>query len=116
MGRAFLCGFDDDTGRSFEHRKAWVEARIHLVAECFAVAIHAYAVMSSHLPLVVGIDPERAAAWSDDEVVARWVRLFPQRQDSEDAIEQKRQRLLCRDRNRGYPLIPDTGARRFRTS
>jgi hypothetical protein len=38
--RAFLCGVDKYTGRSFEHRKAWVEARIHEVAECFAVAVH----------------------------------------------------------------------------
>jgi hypothetical protein len=44
--RAFLCGVDRDSGRSFEHRKAWIETRIHLLAECYAVAIHAYAVMS----------------------------------------------------------------------
>jgi REP element-mobilizing transposase RayT len=91
--RAFLCGFDHYCGRSFEHRKSWVEARIHLVAECFAIAVHAYAVMSNHLHLVIGIDPERTVTWSDDEVAARWVRLFPPRDDSEDAIEHKRQRL-----------------------
>ncbi len=93
--RAFLCGFDEYSKRCFEHRKAWVEARIHLVAECFAVAVHAYAVMSNHLHLVVGIDPGRAAAWSDEEVAARWIRLFPPREDSADAIEHKHQRLLC---------------------
>ena len=92
--RAFLCGFDEYSKRCFEHRKAWVEARIHLVAECFAVAVHAYAVMSNHLHLVLGIDPEQATRWSDDEVAARWVRLFPPREDSEHAIEHKRQRLL----------------------
>ncbi len=92
--RAFLCGIDRDTGRSFEHRKAWVEARIHLIAECFAVSIHAYAVMSNHLHLVLGIDPGQAAAWSDDEVAARWVSLFPPRKDAGDTIEHKRQRIL----------------------
>lgn len=93
--RAFLCGVDEYSRRSFEHRKAWVEARIHLVAECFAVSLHAYAVMSNHLHLVVCIAPERAMAWPDDEIAARWVRLFPPREDSEDAVEHKCRRLLA---------------------
>jgi REP element-mobilizing transposase RayT len=93
--RAFLCGVDHDSGRSFEHRKAWVESRIHLVAECYAVAIHAYAVMSNHLHLVLRIDPVEASAWSDEDVAARWVRLFPPREDTEAAIEHKCMRLLA---------------------
>jgi hypothetical protein len=50
--------------------------------------------MSNHLHLVVGIDPDRATAWSDDEVARRWVQLFPPRKDSADTIENKCQRLL----------------------
>lgn len=56
------------SGRSFEHRKAWIEARIHLVAESYAVAIHAYAVMSNHLHLVLTIDPTEVSAWRDEIV------------------------------------------------
>jgi hypothetical protein len=93
--RAFLCGVDHYSGRSFEHRKAWVESRIHLVAECYAVSIHAYAVMSNHLHLVLTIDPTEVSAWSDEGVAARWVRLFPPREDTEAAIEQKCMRLLA---------------------
>ena len=93
--RAYLCGFDRYTGQSFEHRKDWVEGRIRLVAECFAVAIDAYAVMSNHLHLVLRIDPCEAATWHDNDVVARWVRLFPPREHSDAAIESKRQRLLA---------------------
>ncbi len=93
--RAFLCGVDHYSGRSFEHRKDWVEARIHLVADCYAVAIHAYAVMSNHLHLVLRIDPADAAAWGDEEVATRWVRLFPPREDTEAAIEHKHMRLLA---------------------
>ncbi|MEO8000276.1 MAG: hypothetical protein ABI644_00260, partial [Arenimonas sp.] len=54
--RAFLCGIDHYTNQSFEHRRVWVEDRLHLVAECFAVAIHAYAVMSNHLHVVLQLD------------------------------------------------------------
>lgn len=92
--RAFLCGIDRYTGQSFEHRKAWIESRIHLVGECFAIAIDAYAVMSNHLHLVLRIDSGVAATWSDDEIASRWVRLFPPREGSDEAVEDKRQRLL----------------------
>lgn len=93
--RAFLCGVDAYTGRSFEHRKAWVETRIRLIGECFAVAIDAYAVMSNHLHVVLRIDPGVAAGWSDDEIARRWVHLFPPRDDTEQAVEFKRLRLLA---------------------
>jgi REP element-mobilizing transposase RayT len=93
--RAFLCGIDHYSGRCFEHRKAWVEARIHLVAECFAISVHAHAVMSNQLHLVVGVDPATATTWPDEEVAKRWVRLFPPREHSEDAAERKQQRLLA---------------------
>mgnify|MGYP002780325602 FL=1 len=92
--RAFLCGVDAYTGESFEHRKLWVEERLRLLAECFAVSIHAYAVMSNHLHLVVQLAPDSAAAWSAADVAARWVRLFPPRFDSADAVEGKCRRLI----------------------
>ncbi len=78
--RAFLCGEDRLTGRSFEHRRQWVEDRIHELASIFGVAIWGYAVMSNHLHVVVQTLPESVAKWSDDEVAQRWMRLYP-RQD-----------------------------------
>ncbi len=92
--RAFLCGEDRYTGQSFEHRKAWVEKRLILLADCFAVAIHAYAVMSNHLHLVLRLDPALPASWSDADVATRWVCLFPPREDSEVARDAKRERLM----------------------
>jgi hypothetical protein len=92
--RAFLCGIDHYTGQSFEHRKAWVEARIALVGACFSVAIHAYAVMSNHLHLVLHVDPVATRTWSDDEVAQRWVRLFPPRIDSDEARSFKQNQLI----------------------
>jgi REP element-mobilizing transposase RayT len=81
--RAFLCGEDAATGRSYEHRKQWVEDRLLELAEVFAVGIYAYAVMSNHLHVVVYIDPSSTVAWSPDEVARRWVRLTPVRVDGE---------------------------------
>lgn len=93
--RAFLCGEDHYSGRSFEHRKAWIEDRLRHLSHCFAIAVHAYAVMSNHLHIVVQFDPAHARSWSDEEVATRWVRLFPP-PDYDDALgEIRRQHLLA---------------------
>jgi REP element-mobilizing transposase RayT len=95
--RAFLCGQDAYSGRSYEHRKAWVEERLLELAECFAVGLYAYAVMSNHVHVVLHVDPQAARQWSDDEIAERWVRLFPVRVEGEinaDACREKVQRIL----------------------
>ena len=91
--RAFLCGEDRYTGQSFEHRKDWVQQRLHHVASCFAAGIHAYAVMSNHLHVVLQLDPSVALQWSDQEVAERWVRLFPPR-ENDDAAQAAKQAVL----------------------
>lgn len=93
--RAFLCGDDHYSGRSFEHRKAWISERLHFLGDCFAVAIHAYAVMSNHVHLVLQIAPETASTWSNEEVAERWVRLFPSADEDGTTTELKRQQLLA---------------------
>ena len=77
--RAWLCGEDRESGRSYEHRRQWVEDRIGDLAGIFAVAVWGYAVMSNHLHVVVQVIPQAAAAWLSDEVAARWLRLYPRR-------------------------------------
>jgi len=79
--RAFLCGDDKFSGRNFDHRKQWLEDRLIALADVFSVSVLAYAVMSNHLHVVLHVAPEGAAAWSDEEVATRWVRLFPVRID-----------------------------------
>ncbi|MCF1182337.1 transposase, partial [Marichromatium gracile] len=74
--RAYLCGFDRLTGRSFEHRRGWVELRLRQLAGVFAIDVAAYAVMSNHVHLVVRVDADRAAGWSETEVLRRWRCLF----------------------------------------
>ena len=74
--RAFLCGEDLATGRNFEHRRGWIVARMEQLAGVFAVDVAAYAVMSNHFHQVVRVDAERAQAWSQDEVLRRWTKLY----------------------------------------
>jgi hypothetical protein len=93
--RAWLCGHDRLSGQSFEHRKGWIGQRLALLGDCFAIALHAWAVMSNHLHLVVQIDPAVAAAWSDHDVAARWVRLFPPREDADAARMHKIGHILA---------------------
>ncbi|MFO7858196.1 MAG: transposase [Ectothiorhodospiraceae bacterium] len=74
--RAFLCGWDRVTGRSYELRKQWVVDRIRRLGEVFCIDICAYAVMSDHHHVSVRLNPEEAEALSDDAVLTRWSELF----------------------------------------
>jgi len=74
--RAFLCDEDHVTGQSFEHRKQWVVDRLRELAQVFSIEVAAYAVMSNHYHVIVHVDSKRAQAWSEDEVIQRWRRLF----------------------------------------
>lgn len=74
--RAFLCGDDRFTGKNFEHRRRWLRERIRLQASVFAIDICAYAIMHNHYHVVLHVDSQRAASWSNDEVLQRWCRVY----------------------------------------
>ncbi len=74
--RAFLCGEDHATGRSFEHRRAWIEERLLALGRVFALDVCAYAVMANHNHLVLPVDEALAASWSERAVIERWHVLF----------------------------------------
>jgi hypothetical protein len=74
--RAWLWGFDKYAGRDFSHRKQWVLERMQLLTGMFAIDVCAHAIMSNHYHLVLHVDRARAQAWSPQEVVAQWQRLF----------------------------------------
>ena len=74
--RAFLCGKDKATGKSYEHGQQWVEDKLLFLGSVFAIDICAYAVMSNHNHLVLFVDEEQAQNWSVLEVVSRWHQLF----------------------------------------
>ena len=91
--RAFLCGHDRFTGKSFNHRKPWLVKRFRLLSGVFAIDIAAYAVMSNHYHLVLHVDQHRSQQWSDDEVIDRWLTLYK----GPDLVQRY---------NRGEPLMP----------
>ena len=84
--RAWLCGEDAASGRSFEHRRKWIEARLLELAAVFAVDLYGYAVMSNHFHCVLQTVPQRVANWSDEEVARRWCALCPGRTEQETAL------------------------------
>ncbi len=74
--RAFLCGKDSATGKSFEHRRQWIEDRILKQAEIFAISVCAYAVLSDHYHVVLHINKVESLRWSKEEVCQRWHQLY----------------------------------------
>ena len=74
---AFLCGYDQYSGRSYEHRREWIYSKLKGLAASFAVEVLAYAVMSNHLHVVLRTRPDWVDGWSDEEVARRWLTIFP---------------------------------------
>jgi len=74
--RAFLCGEDKLTGKSYEHRRAWIEERIHTLANAFCIDVCAYAVMSNHIHLVLHINAAQAANLTTLDICQRWHAVF----------------------------------------
>ncbi|MDO6711235.1 transposase [Aliiglaciecola sp. 2_MG-2023] len=73
--RAFLCGEDKLTGKSYEHRRQWVEDRLLFLTTVFAIEVCAYAVMSNHTHVVLHVNSDKAKHWTDKEVAQRWHKL-----------------------------------------
>jgi putative transposase len=74
--RAFLCGEDRHSGRSYEHRKQWIVDKIKELSSLFAIDVCAYAILANHYHIVMHVDQKRSLEWDDEEVVERWKRLF----------------------------------------
>jgi len=67
---------DTSTGKSYEHRRGWIETRIHFLSSIFAIDIAAYAVMSNHYHIVVKITPDQLSALTDEDILRRWCTLY----------------------------------------
>ncbi|MEJ2622599.1 MAG: transposase, partial [Candidatus Thiodiazotropha sp.] len=97
--RAFLCGEDAFTGKSFEHRRKWIRNKLFELAGIFSIDLCGYAVMSNHLHVLLFIDQKTAQEWEPHEVVERWHRLFngsllSQRFAAGDSLSRAEQKVL----------------------
>jgi REP element-mobilizing transposase RayT len=99
--RVWLCGVDSASGIDYSYRKPWVEERLFRLAQCFAVELNGYAVMSNHFHLVVYFDPKAANAWSDEEIIERWFHAFP---PSRHRVNKTKQLHNEKERMRNNPL------------
>lgn len=54
--RAYLCGHDDKTNRSYEHRRQWIVDRLKFLDTIFTIDICAYAIMHNHYHLVLKVN------------------------------------------------------------
>jgi hypothetical protein len=85
--RAFLCGEDRFTGQSFEHRRGWIRDRLEFLASVFGIDCLTYTVLHNRLHVVLRTRPDVVAAWSDEDVARRWLRLFPKRRKLDGSPE-----------------------------
>lgn len=74
--RAYLCGEDKVTGKSYEHRRQWVENKMLFLTAVFAIEVCAYAIMSNHSHMVLFINQKEAESWNTYEILTRWHRIF----------------------------------------
>ncbi|MDG2381890.1 MAG: hypothetical protein P8N76_09455 [Pirellulaceae bacterium] len=87
--RAFLCGQDAVTGKSYNHRRQWIEDRISFLASVFLVDVHGFGIMSNHYHLVLWNRPDLARELSDRDVVLRWWRLTNYRPNASDTFKKQ---------------------------
>ena len=73
--RAFLCGEDTLTGRSYQHRRGCIVDKIKALSAIFCIDICAYAVMSNHYHLVIEIDVDKAKSLTQKDIISRWCQI-----------------------------------------
>ncbi len=85
--RAYLAGLDEVSGKNYEFRREWIRGRLERLASVFGIDVLTYAILSNHMHVVVRTRPDVVAAWSNEEVALRWLRVFPGRRLEEQLAE-----------------------------
>lgn len=70
--RAFLCGYDRFTGRSFDHRRSFIEKELLRLGQVFFLDVVAFAVMSNHFHVILFIDQSAQEGAGALDIVRRW--------------------------------------------
>jgi len=85
--RAFLCGKDPLTGRSYEHRRHLIEHDLLRLATIFHIDVAAFAVMSNHYHVVLHVDRDRCNNADPYEIATRWHQLFQPKEISQKFVD-----------------------------
>ena len=104
-------GEDAVTGKSYEHRRAWLYQFIRQLARVFAIDILGTGLMGNHFHQILRNRPDLVGRMSDREVALRWCLCSDQgRQVSDQSSKQQRQaarkkverrvQAICRDPER----------------
>lgn len=72
----FLCGTNEITGQSFEHRKQWIQDRIQFLSHHFAIDICSYAIMSNHYHLVLKVNISWLKSLSQEDIISHWSAVY----------------------------------------
>ncbi len=97
---AYLCGVDRTTGQDYTHRRRWLRERLLQLADIFSIKLVAFAIMENHFHVVLHVDQPTAEAWSDDDVILRWHRIFKgtelsRRHVNTEALDRSEQKALA---------------------
>src|ERR1700744_1597139 len=79
--RCFLLGDDPGSGKTYDHRKGWIEDQLRNQAAWFGIDLLGFAIMSNHFHLILRSRPDCVEKWDDTTVAHRWLMLCPVRRD-----------------------------------
>lgn len=86
MRRAWLCGLDQFTEQSFEHRRGWIEDRLLELADVCGISLYDYAVTRSHVHVVLRVADSLET--SDHTSAARRIAsIYADASDAGDALQ-----------------------------
>ena len=81
----FLMGFDEHSGKNFDHRKQWIEDKLKQLAASFGIDLLAFSCLSNHFHLLLRSRPDVVATWDDTQVALHWWQLCPTRKVKREA-------------------------------
>ena len=91
---AFLCGYDQRTGRDYSYRRDWIQKLFQYHAGCFAVDLGNYNILHNHEHLILRSRPDIASHWSAEQVAWRWKLAWPEWIDGQWVREPSDQEIM----------------------
>ena len=74
--RVILCGRDDLTGRSYEHRRQQIQDDLLRLSSIFYIDVLSFSIMHNHFHVLLHVNRDSGLAASGASIVERWHKLF----------------------------------------